>query len=197
MREDFDIVGLFYQIGELKFRKYLDIKLKSSILKTPDIMVVMMNPGSSYPLNRIDDNTVATLAEPDDTQDQIMKVMSNTSFEYARILNLSDLRTPDSNELYSFLKSESANSIPHSIFSDERKSDFEYLFIRGVPVIYGWGVNRALKDLSKLAIKKIDHPNPIGLLKTGTSYAYYHPLPRIYKNKLEWVVTVTHRLSRT
>lgn len=74
-------------------------------LNEPDLMVVMMNPGSSYPLDGIDNNSIPSEADPDTTQQQIMKVMDAALFNYARILNLSDLRTPDSNELYRFLNS--------------------------------------------------------------------------------------------
>lgn len=195
MRNDFEIVGFFYKIGNYKCRKYLDIKLKSSKITNPDLMVIMMNPGSSYPLDEIDDNSVPSIAEPDKTQEQIIKVMKNSSLEYARILNLSDLRTPNSNELYDFLKSKNSKSIPHTIFGENRVEDFNTLLIKGVPIIYGWGVNSSLKELSKLAIEKINHPSPCGLKKDSEEYAYYHPLPRVYSKQIEWVEKVSQMLS--
>ena len=153
MKTDYEITGLFYKIDNCKCRKYLDIKLKSSKIANPDLMVIMMNPGSSYPLDEKDNNTKPSLAKPDKTQNQIVKVMQNTSHEYARILNLSDLRTSNSNELYKFLKSKESKSISHTIFDDNRIEDFNSLFIKDVPVIYAWGVNSALKEYAKLAIK--------------------------------------------
>jgi len=195
MREEFDIQGLFYQIDNLKFRKYLDIKQRQSNLSIPDLMVVMMNPGSSYPLDGNENNDAASEAVPDNTQDQIMKVMLNSRFEYARVLNLSDLRTPKSEKLYTFLRSNESEEIPHSIFSLNREIDFRSLYIQGVPVIYGWGVNEVLTDLARMAIEKINYPNPIGVRKEGSEYAYYHPLPRIYEKQVEWVKNISSMLN--
>lgn len=194
MKNEFEIVGLFYKIDDYKCRKYLDIKLKSSKITNPDLMVIMMNPGSSYPLDGIDDNSVPSSAKPDKTQEQIIKVMKNNALEYARILNLSDLRTPNSNELYAFLKSKNLKSIPHTIFGENRAEDFDSLFIKNVPVIYGWGVDSALKELAKLAITKINNLSPLGLKKDSEEYAYYHPLPRIYNNQVEWVEKVSQQM---
>jgi|SRR5690606_21203704 len=160
-------------------------------------MVVMMNPGSSYPLDGIDNNSVPSKAEPDTTQQQIMKVMGAAVFNYARILNLSDLRTPDSNELYRFLKSESCSSVEHSIFLPDRKPELAKLFVNDVPVIFGWGVNQALIPLAKQAIESLCINNPLGMLKPKTRYSYYHPLPRIYAKQLEWVQHVTSQITRT
>jgi hypothetical protein len=192
----FEITGLFYESSGYKLRKYLDIKRKGSSQSEPDLMVVMMNPGSSFPLDGIDNNSVPSEAEPDTTQQQIMKVMDAASFDYARILNLSDLRTPDSNELYRFLKSEESNFVAHSIFNTERKAELNKLFSKGVPVIYGWGVNSALVPLAKQAIETLCVADPLGMLKPNTECSYYHPLPRVYAKQLEWVQHVTSQRTR-
>ena len=36
------------------------IRRNSTKIKTPDLMIVMMNPGSSYPLDGIENNTIAS-----------------------------------------------------------------------------------------------------------------------------------------
>ncbi|MGD9969366.1 MAG: hypothetical protein AB7S65_02845 [Sulfuricurvum sp.] len=194
MRDDFEIVGFFYETSGHKCRKYLDIKRKKSKQSSPDLMVVMMNPGSSSPLDKIDNNCMPSVAVPDNTQDQIMSVMDNCSFDYARIMNLSDLRTPDSKKLYQFLKSSVSNSFPHSIFNPERRTELDNLFIKGVPLIYGWGVNSILLDLAKLAVETISHPRPVGIRKVGTTYSYYHPLPRVHKDRVKWVENISSML---
>lgn len=196
LRTDFEVTGLFYETNGLKCRKFLDIRRKESPKKQPDLMVVMMNPGSSYPLDGQDNNTIPSEAEPDDTQDQIMKVMDAAALDYARILNLSDLRTPDSQALYRFLKSETAAQIDHSIFSENRKTELAELFVPSVPVIFGWGVNQSLIPLAKRAMKSLSVERPLGLLKPNTEFSYYHPLPRIYAKKIEWVELVTNQLTR-
>lgn len=195
MANNFEIFGHFYELSSLKCRKYLNIKRVGSNLSQPDIMVVMMNPGSSYPLDGIDNNSAPSEAHPDPTQDQIMAVMNNTGFNFARVLNLSDARQPSSKEFYKFLNSSSANSIPHSIFHQSRHEEFLTLFRRGVPVIYGWGVNSSLEGLARKAINRISEDNPIGIRKNGVEWAYYHPLPRVHTKQVEWVNTVSSLLS--
>jgi hypothetical protein len=194
MANKFEIVGHFYELSSLKCRRYLNIKRVGSNLSQPDIMVVMMNPGSSYPLDCIDNNNVPSEACPDPTQNQIMAVMNRADFDFARVLNLSDVRHPSSNEFYKFLNSSSANSIPHSIFHQSRCKEFLTLFRQGVPVIYGWGVNSNLEKLARVAINRVSENNPIGIRKNGIEWAYYHPLPRVYTKQVEWVNTVSSLL---
>lgn len=86
--------------------------------------------------------------------------------------------------------------ISHSIFDASRRQDFDALFIKGVPVIYAWGVDRKLQDLAEKAIQVIGEDNPIGLLKEGVDWAYYHPLPQVYKKQIEWVEAIIKSLKR-
>lgn len=192
----FETFGHFYIVSDLKCRKHLDIKRAGMSLNHPDIMVVMMNPGSSYPLDGIDDNHVASKAHPDPTQDQIMAVMDNTDFNFARVLNLSDTRQSSSSEFIKFLNSSNAKSIPHSIFHESRREEFSKLFRKNVPVIYGWGVNANLEELAKMAMDRIVENNPIGMKKKGIEWAYYHPLPRSRTKQIEWVSTISLSLSK-
>ena len=193
MKRNFEITGLFYENEKLLCRKYLDIKRKELTSDKPDLMVIMMNPGSSKPKDGNEKNTVASKAVPDNTQDQIMKVMNNCDFHYARILNLSDLREAKSKIFYS--KLEELNKIPHSIFNDSRIKDFETLFIKGVPVIFAWGVDKKLEPLVIQAIERINEPNPYGLLKKGTKSAYYHPLPQNYHAQERWCEEISKMLK--
>jgi len=194
---NFEVTGLFYEANGYRLRMHLDIKRAGTEQSVPDLMVVMMNPGSSFPLDGVDDNSTPSVAEPDTTQQQIVRVMDAASLDYARILNLSDLRTPDSNELYRFIKSDESNAVEHSIFSENRKEDLNKLFVKGVPVIYGWGVNATLVPLAKMAMETLCVKNPLGMRKPNTEYSYYHPLPPIYAKQLEWVQHVTSQSTRT
>lgn len=196
MNNKFEIFGHFYELSGLKCRRHLDIRREGADLSQPDIMVVMMNPGSSYPLDGIDNNHAATEAHPDPTQDQIMAVMNNTGFNFARVLNLSDARQSSSNEFYKFLNSSNAHSIPHSIFHQSRTEEFLTLFRQSVPVIYGWGVNANLEVLARMAMSRITEENPIGIRKAGLEWAYYHPLPRIHNKQVEWVDAISSLLSK-
>ena len=195
MKTQFHITGLFYEIKGYKFRKYLNIKKLITSKQNPDLMVVMMNPGGSKPLDGIDNNTVESEAIPDRTQDQIMRVMLACKLEYARVLNLSDVREPKSNKLFPKLLEMHKEGIPNSIFGPKRKDDFESLFIKGVPIIYAWGVDKKLQDLAEMAIKTIDVANPIGMAKDCLEWAYYHPLPQVYKKQIEWVDEITEQIN--
>ncbi|QTD37095.1 hypothetical protein JL193_13350 [Polaribacter batillariae] len=191
MKDQFNITGIYYKIGEFKFRKVLNIKKKNSKLKTPDLMVVMMNPGSSEPLDGIDDSNIETLAKPDNTQSQIMKVMLKGDLEYARVLNLSDIREAKSNIFYPKIKEMESLNIPHSIFQEARQNDFSSLWVKNVTVVFGWGVNTKLKSLALKAIEKTKVSNPIGIQKPNFNWAYYHPLPPNTNKQKGWLKSIT------
>jgi hypothetical protein len=196
MKERFKITGLFYENGGFRFRKFLNIIKKDSNCGIPDLMVIMMNPGSSRPLNGIDSFNIETETVPDRTQDQIMKLMDNCGYNYARILNLSDLREPKSGIFYTKLEKLKELNIHHSIFSDDRWEDFDNLFIKNVPVILAWGVNNNLMELAAIAKKRIGRDaKSTGIRKVGEEYAYYHPLPQNYSKQEEWVETITNNLK--
>ncbi len=189
MRNSFEINGLFYNNKGCFCRKYLDIRRTELKVSKPDLMVVMMNPGSSKPEDGNDNNTIESKAVPDKTQEQIMKIMNSCKFNYVRVLNLSDLREAKSKVFYS--KLDDLKNVPHSIFSNERLDDYNALFIKNIPVIFAWGVNKKLTQLAEMAIKRINEPKAIGLLKKGTSSAYYHPLPQNFHAQEQWHEDIT------
>jgi len=196
MRENFEIKGLFYQIDNLKCRKYLNIKKKETELQIPDLMIVMMNPGNSKPINGLDDYNKETEAIPDNTQDQIMKVMTNCGFEYARILNLSDARETSSEKFYKKILEFKSKKIEHSIFSNNRKDDLEKYLVKNIKTIFAWGVNNALTELAKNAIGKIEAETIYGSKKENTEFAYYHPLPQYNpEEQKKWVEKITKQIK--
>lgn len=203
LREHFEVTGFFYQEGEYIFRKFLDIKKKSNTTKPLDLMVIMMNPGTSRPegikkYHKISgdlfDKTVPTI--PDNTQDQIMRIMIKCNFEYARILNLSDLCDSKSSSFYKKLNELNTAKINHSIFQAKREDDFNALFKSNVKLIVAWGVHKALKDLAISALSEIGD-NKIGLRKENIDWAFYHPLPRINQKQLDWINEIENQINIT
>ena len=85
--------------------------------------------------------------------------------------------------------------VPHSIFDERRKEDFDSLFIKDVHTIFAWGVGKNLQELAEKAIETINIKNPIGLEKTGLKWAFYHPLPQNYSKQKEWVDNITKQLN--
>ncbi|MBN2663163.1 MAG: DUF1643 domain-containing protein [Bacteroidales bacterium] len=198
VRDDFNITGFFYEFEEFSFRKFLNIKRKNSSVKHPDLMVVMMNPGSSKQtkdFENILNKEVPTI--PDNTQDQIMRVMNIAKLDYARILNLSDLREPKSAILIQKFEILKEKNIYHSIFFEQRKDDFDNLFINNCPVICAWGVNPKLIELSKIAFNKVKNEKIIGLKKQTVENAFYHPLPQNNKKQKEWVDEISKIIKNT
>ncbi|HCE54399.1 MAG TPA: hypothetical protein DER05_05070 [Lutibacter sp.] len=194
MKTQFKISGFYYEVLGFKFRKYLDIKKVNSNCKTPDLMVVLQNPGSSRPINGIDNSNEESDAIPDNTQSQIMQVMLNCGYNYCRVLNLSDLREPKSNVFFKKMVELDSKGIAHSIFDENRQDDFNQLWINNIAVIFGWGVNDLLKPLALKAMDACNVALPFGLQKLNCPWAFYHPLPPVYKKQLEWVEEISEQI---
>jgi len=72
----------------------------------PDAIFIMMNPGSSRPLEEVDnvvsEDNINKLeislvpTKPDTTQYQVMRVMHYCNWNHVRVLNISDMRDPKS-----------------------------------------------------------------------------------------------------
>lgn len=196
MIHNYTFLGYYYTINKFKFRKYLEIKLNTTSKIEPDLLVIMMNPGGSFPINNDDNERVLTIASPDATQKQIVKIMEAKSFEYARVLNLSDYREADSREFYKMIPEFNSNNIDHSIFDSKREKDFNSLFIKNIPVIFAWGVNKKLNKLAKQAIKIVSEKKCeiIGFKKKDFDFAYYHPLPRNIKSQERWIEEILRQI---
>lgn len=188
----FKIKGYFYNLGQYSCRKYLNIVKEDSNTLTPDLMVIMMNPGSSKPIGGLYNTETST--HPDNTQHQIIKVMISCGFEYARILNLSDIINSKSAEFYKILKELDEKQIQHSIFGENRATDFNSLFKYDVPVLYAWGVHHRISGLARNAFERLNTGKPLGMAKPQVEYAYYHPLQRTLNRREEWISSITNQV---
>jgi len=191
----FDTYGLFYKNNNKdSCRKYVNIIRKDPRVTSPDLMIVMVNPGSSKPKDKNYNNSEEAETISDRTLDQIKIVMDKCDFNYARVLNLSDLKTETLDDFY--IKLDGLEYTSHSIFSDERVEDFENLFVKNVPVLVAWGIrveeNEKAKKIAENAIGKINNKNIDGWLKEGTKFSYYHPLVVPYGT---WVERITEILG--
>jgi hypothetical protein len=190
---NFDINGYYYKLGDILCRKQLDIVSKDTNTNKPELMVVMMNPGSSKPLDGDDNGQKLTRSKPDNTQHQIVKLMKLCGLDFVRVLNLSDIRETKSQKFFKHLQTKNYS---HSIFDNSRQDDFDKLFVYDVPVIFAWGVDKKLEVLANMAINKIKSKNPIGILKSGSSFAYYHPLPQNYHKQKQWLEHIYNKLKK-
>ncbi|MEA2068826.1 MAG: DUF1643 domain-containing protein, partial [Verrucomicrobiota bacterium] len=127
----------------------------------PDVVVVMMNPGSSHPKDagHVDGQIEypeagnptrkeLVLTQPDNTQYQVMRVAVSKGWKHIRVLNLSDLRDPKSG---SFLQKVDAlggimGGHVHSMFCAERTGECAHALRRKTrtPILLGWGQDMGL-----------------------------------------------------
>lgn len=203
-KEDFEVNAYFYNVDKLKFRRYLEIRRKGNDQIENDLSVIMMNPGSSKPKDvdeKISNDFLDkfVIAHPDPTQYQIMEVMDNCNLNFAKIINLSDVRNGNSNSFYKMLNNDLKES-NHSIF-DQRNNQFlvEYINPKS-KFILGWGVNKQLNNLSSLALNEIRNSfgkdlKLFGLKHLNNINGYYHPLQRTKEKQIEWVKKISEQIN--
>ena len=184
----FEVIGGFLSRGGYPMRNWLDVVRRSTPQPAPEIMIIMMNPGSSGPREAAEgDAQPQRLARPDRTQLQITRLMDAIGLSHARIINLSDFRTSRSQDLVRFLASGEAATIDHSIFSPTRREELESLLVRDIPIVYAWGVHTSILPLAKRAIEVVGISSALGVPKAGTPHAFYHPLPPVHSKQIAWV----------
>ena len=161
-----------------------------------DLVVVMMNPGSSQPLPSMDSHLGFVPTRPDNTQYQILRLMLRAQsrgmlWQHARVINLSDLRTPKSTELIVKLRQYAGDS-RHSIFSKERHLELSAaLGDPDTPVLRAWGLNPALAPLAKLAWVRLNAHPELGIAERD--FAYRHPLPQRADLQRAWLDQVSQQ----
>ena len=174
-----------------------------AVRNLPDAVVIMMNPGSSRPIEDGDTDSLLTmplpagfqkplvLTQPDNTQYQIMRIMVSRDWKHVRVLNISDLRDPKSPSFIA--KTKVLAGLPggnaHSLFSKVRKSEREQMLRRkpGAPFILGWGQDAGLIPLAKQCLSCIDGEKIIAVPAGNDPALTAHPSPMLQRKKEEWL----------
>ena len=184
----FAVYGRFYRASfgprTFELRSHLEIFAAGATLPNvanadADLVVVMMNPGASRPTEAPDSNGWAP-AIPDRTQYQIMKLASHAQsrgipMRHVRVLNLSDLRTPRSAELFAIMAT--LRDDTHSLFSAQRRGELlRALGSPSVPVLRAWGLAAQMKGLAGTCVALTSSRKVLGLTDNGLQYR--HPLPQ-------------------
>ena len=164
--------GDFYKLGCFRCRSTLEIIERevedpNELLNCrADVVVVMMNPGSSEPknANHGQERTPTQIAErakltstcPDKAQESIVALMRRKNFRHARVLNLSDIREANKfAKKYAKLCEEELLPAGHSIFCEERQDELDAR-LKGRPVVVaGWSYDSKLGQLGKAAYDAI------------------------------------------
>ena len=209
LREHFAVYGRFYErriagVPE-QLRDRLEIAppalaIEEIVTREPDLLVVMMNPGGSRPLDTLWDADAAqgfTAAVPDRTQYQIMRLLmaaqaKGLGWHHARVLNLSDLRTPKSAEFVEKLQ-RYADHPEHSFLCDARRAECADLFANlSTPVLLGWGLNPAFGAWADRALRAAQGHLRLGISADGRLFR--HPLPQRQDMQLTWLADVVAQL---
>ena len=186
----FQVWGRFYEAtiaaAPERLRSHLELfpvdwSPAQAINAPADLVVVMMNPGSSQPLPSMDNHLGFVPTRPDNTQYQILRLMlraqaKGKTWRHARVLNLSDLRTPKSAELFVKLGQYAADP-RHSIFFPERQAELIHaLGPTATPVLRAWGLNPTLQPWAEQALRALRERPVLGISEGST--AFRHPLPQ-------------------
>jgi hypothetical protein len=175
-------------------------------LNPPDAVVIMMNPGSSRPIEDGDTDSLLTmplpagfqkplvLTQPDNTQYQIMRIMVSKHWKHVRVLNISDLRDPKSPSFIA--KTKALAGLPggakHSLFCEARAAERGQMLRRkpGAPFILGWGQDAGLIPLAKQCLSCITGEKTITVPAGNDPALTAHPSPMLQSKKEEWLDTI-------
>ena len=186
----------------------------------PDAVVIMMNPGSSRPLEDGDSDSLLTmplphdfrkplvLTQPDNTQYQIMRIAVSMGWKHIRILNISDIRDPKSPSFIAKTKAlDGMSDDPkasggeggaHSLFSKVRGNEREQMLRHkpGAPFILGWGQNAGLIPLAKQCLRCIKGEKIITIPSETNPLLTAHPSPMMQDKKEDWLKNILTALRR-
>lgn len=215
LKREYGVFGHFYSV-ELASKEVVECRSVLEIVshdqtpedhselsdRWPDAVFIMMNPGSSKPLDEVTNEIRASAihklpislvpTKPDTTQYQVMRVMHFRGWQHVRVLNLSDLRSPKSGEfIKTFQRLEREDEFEsHSIFSDHRANELSLKLPRSknVPLVLAWGISDKLTPLVDRCMARLPKKRTIiGLLEPGSTNKYRHPLPSLQKDKQRWI----------
>lgn len=224
LKDTYGIFGHFYSVEvaanhvvncrsvlEIIHREDVPAKLSQLSGQRPDAVFIMMNPGSSEPLEEVNNQIQASSihrltvslvpTKPDTTQYQVMRLMHYCNWRHIRVLNLSDLRCTKSVLFFrQFQHLEREYSFDsHSVFSIRRRKELESKLTghTGLPVIRAWGLSDELDPLIERCLSQTNsHQTTYGLTKDGLANKYLHPLPSLQKQKLIWVHRMVEQCRR-
>jgi hypothetical protein len=225
LKKQFSCYGHFYELvtmgGErARCRSVLEIVDRSvpqehpsdiSLMK-PDVVVVMMNPGSSHPrdIYHIDGEIEypqsggsmrkeLVLTQPDNTQYQIMRIAVAKGWGHIRVLNLSDLRDPKSGSFLQRVEalSEIMGGHAHSIFCNDRAAECTHALARKskTPVMLGWGQVPGLVPLAEQCMKRMAGEPVCTVPSDVHPLLNAHPSPMLQSKKLLWLEQILMALE--
>jgi hypothetical protein len=176
----------------------------------PDAVVIMMNPGSSRPIEEGDTDSLLSmplpelfkkplvLTQPDNTQYQLMRIAASKGWKHIRILNISDIRDPKSPSFIARTKAlaDLPGGEAHSLFSKVRKNEREQMLKRkpGAPFILGWGQDAGLIPLAGQCLSCIEGETIVTVPAESNPILTAHPSPMLQVKKEAWLKKILCKL---
>ncbi|MFM7895976.1 MAG: hypothetical protein ACKO8L_08615 [Flavobacterium sp.] len=212
LKQKYQVFGHFYDLTicdtTLNCRNTLEIRRNKTLEEIPDIIVIMMNPGSSKPLDEKhvvknyrfegylkEKNFTLIPTKPDSAQYQIMRLMELNNWNFVRILNLSDLRNGNSSNFKKEFKKalDVDTSSPHCITHPKRKQELKNALISKTnKIIAAWGEIKELENSAK-EILSLDF-EIIGVPRENPIFFQYAS-PYYKEPKIKWLVEIQKLLS--
>jgi hypothetical protein len=213
LKKSFEVYGHFYNLklsnSVFKCRSVLEIKRKEKLTELPDIIVIMMNPGSSVPLDKSYNPITYSTEEyfklkekeiiptrPDNAQYQIMRVMETNKWNFVRILNLSDLRNGNSGKFQTEFRSAEKldKTNPHCLTHPSRKNELaKCIKSRSNKIIAAWGDITELHDSANVLLRM--DVDIIGLRK-GQTPNFRYASPYMKTQKIEWLTEIQDEINK-
>ncbi len=192
--------GLFYNRpllnggGLQRFRSQLEIELCDQKPNGRTLLTWYMNPGGSEPADPTHISQIPLITQssqivqeavwlstiPDATQAQTVLMMDLLNCSRALVLNLSDICTPDSNQVGACLARIANNSESwDSVLHDQRRAELECVLHAWsyVAVIGGWGVLTKQACLREAAQQVFAHTPDIIGAPSRRKWRFRHPRP--------------------
>lgn len=184
IKKEFSLCAYFYRgKDEIKCRKYLDIKVLGSVGERPDLIVVMLNPGSCGEGKEITFDELVPVA-PDATLRRVQRFMEDKELTCVRILNLCDIQEKNSGLFFKKYTGHNASEYQTAfIFDDSRRKELLCLAPAGTPFIFAWGLdsrNKSMVDSANKCVVEMGYP------VVNKDFRAFHPLTRPINGNPLW-----------
>jgi hypothetical protein len=164
-------------------RKYLDVKSEHCISPQPELILLMLNPGSCGNNERIELNKDVEVKR-DPTFYRVQAFMKRHNLNWVRVLSLSDLQEKSSQLFFKKLGPLEGGYVPeHSIFHPSRLAELSSNASPETPFLLAWGDDKRKAPLANTAIRRLKEK---GYPIINESGLHVHPLARAVNGIPPW-----------
>lgn len=214
LKQDFTVQGEFYRLSRrdeepLICRRRVEIIHNAALpSQAPDVVAVLMNPGSirlqnpqatdSFVVIRnagqwpMRDSQLQPL-KPDNTQYQLMRLMRLMGWQTLRLINLSDLCDANSARFARHYQTLNHETTPHSLLHPSRHKELNRL-LKAEHLLLAWGSNPVQEADARAFLKRVQRRKPIGLSLEPPWFRFASPYRK--DQKLSWLQEIYRMLTQ-